>query len=84
MSRKTRKFDKDIITIDPTQEYRSDLFHMQLYYNKSLQSLNNSNNSFRTIRQIRSNIQDVIEYMLDHYQHAKKENKLPPEYSVLN
>ena len=84
MSRKIQQSDEDIMTIDPTQEYRSDLFHMQLYYNESLQSLNNTGNSFKTIRQIRSNIQDVIEYMLGHYQHAKKENKLPLEYSLLN
>ncbi len=85
MSRKKPQFTENIIPLlDHSQEYRSELFHMQLYFNKMLKILRNPRNSRKTIRNIQTNLQELVEDMLYHYQDAKKANILPKEFRYPN
>ena len=61
MSRKKPQFTENIIPLlDRSQEYRSELLHMQLYFNKMLRALRNPRNSNKTIK----NIRQQREYLL--------------------
>ena len=82
MSIKKPETYNDTVTIDHTQEYRAELFYMQLYHLEAIKKLANPRNSSRTIKQIQTNIEDLIREMLAHYRYAKKEKKLPKEYML--
>ncbi len=82
MNRKNPTITENIL--NETQEYRNELLYMQLYHHEATRQLKNPRNSVIKTKNISTNIQELIEEMLYHFEDAKLQNKLPQEFKYSN
>jgi DNA-directed RNA polymerase len=74
----------DNVYFDHAQDFRGELFFMQLYFNEQQEALKNSQLTKKTIRKIKSNLKELVCEILYEYQIAKEDNKLPKEFRSSN
>ena len=83
MSIKKPNIDDDAY-FDHAQDFRGELFFMQLDFNEQQKVLNSPGLSKSDIRKIKSKINELVLDLLYEYQRAKEDNKLPQEFKYPN